>query len=399
MRKFVSILMGMFLLATLLSCGMSGAGDDTSSDSLPAVTTTPVTSTASAVTTSEEFSYRTALAYLEEGKLEQAYELFLTIQEYRDVDAYLKRFAFRYTSEVTYSPRGATTVYYEYDEYGKTLLELYFSSHSGSMSSYTYRYDDKENLIEQTYCQGDFSESVVYEYDENNNPLRKHDWYGVIEIECDANGRVVRISNEKGEEIIKTYDENGRLVEYVIKYNEGDLIETYEYDARGRCVRMTQESDYGVSSVTTWVYDERGKLLKNETVQANDLFRSTEYEYDEKGNCIKETQRSSFSDNLYVISWKYDENGNQIEEHGATYSSYYEYDANRNCVKKSVVEKTTGETFVTTYEYDQYGNLLKQTAPGETTSPDDYYITVYTGYKLYYNPIAQTAWPQDFVFG
>lgn len=413
MRKFISILIGVFLFAVLVSCRVPEGGTQTSADTnadiLPetsvttAVTSTALSTTSVPVTTTaeEELSYRAALGYLEEGKLEQAYELFLTIKEYRDVDAYLERFAFRYTSEVTYSPRRATTVYYEYDEYGKTLLELYFSSHSGSMSSYTYRYDDKENLIEQTYCQGDFSESVVYEYDENNNPLRKHDWYGVIEIECDANGRVIKITNEDGEEIENTYDENGRRVKRVYRYSVGNLVETYEYDAKGRCVRMTSEYNYsgGGSSVVTWNYDESGKLLKKETVQSNGALRSLAYEYDERGNCIKETQYSSFLDEPYVISWKYDENGNKIEEHGATYSSYYEYDANRNCVKKSVVEKTTSETFVTTYEYDAYGNLLKQTAPGETMSPDDYNVTIYTGYKLYYNPIDKTDWPEDFIVG
>ncbi len=412
MRKVVSVLICLFLFAVLVSCGAPEAeSTETSADSLPetvvttAVTTTAITTTTAPATTTaaEEIPYREAIRCLEEGKLEEAYKLFLTIEDYRDVDDYLDRFAFRYTAKTERTPQYANTTYYEYDEYGKTLLELYFAS-SGSMHSSTYQYDDNENLIEYVYREGrDYESRVKYEYDENNHPLRKHDWYGVIEIECDENGNAIKLTNEDGEVIERTYDANGRLLVDVTKYREGDLVETFEYDSMGRLIKRTSDADYSDGpTVTTWQYDERGNCLKEDYVQTNGFAHSYTYEYDERGNCIKETKcyiSPVTGERSYVYSWKYDEKGNKTEEHGADYSEYYEYDESGNCIKETHTDHKGGSTSVRLYEYDAYGNLLKETAPGETTSPEDYTITTYTDYKLYYNPIEVRMWPQDFIVG
>ena len=414
MRKVISVLICLFLFAVLVSCGAPEAeSTETSADSLPetvVTSTTPTTTTAPVTTTAaEEIPYREALRFLEEGKLEEAYKLFLTIEDYRDVDDYLDRFAFRYTAKTERTPRYANTTYYEYDEYGKTLLELYFAS-SGSMHSSTYQYDDNENLIEKVYREGhDYESRVKYEYDENNHPLRKHDWYGVIEIECDENGNAIKLTNEEGEVIEHTYDANGRLLETVYKYLEGDRVITYERDSMGRRIKRTAEDDYSGDgpTVTTWQYDERGNCLKEDYVQTNGFAHSYTYEYDERGNCIKETYcdiSPVSGERSYVYSRKYDEKGNKTEERredekGLDYTEAYEYDESGNCIKETHTDHKGGSTSVRLYEYDAYGNLLKETAPGETESPEDYTITTYTDYKLYYNPIEVREWPQDFIAG
>ena len=414
MRRVISVLICLFLFAVLVSCGAPEAeSTETSADSLPetvvttAVTTTAITTTTAPATTTaaEEIPYREAIRCLEEGKLEEAYKLFLTIEDYRDVDDYLDRFAFRYTAKTERTPHYANTTYYEYDEYGKTLLELYFAS-SGSMHSSTYQYDDNENLIEYVYSDGDGSDSrVTYEYDENNHPLRKHEWYGVIEIECDENGNAIKFTKDDGEEIERTYDASGRLLVEVIKYSEGDLVTTIEYDSMGRPIKRTSDADYSDGpTVTTWQYDERGNLLKEDRVQSNGISRTYTYEYDAMGNCTKYASYYSLWDSFVIYTFQYDENGNMTEERredekGLDYTEAYEYDESGNCIKETHTDHKGGSTTVRLYEYDAYGNLLKETASGETNSPEDYTITTYTDYKLYYNPIEVREWPQDFIAG
>ena len=399
MRKFLWTLICGFLFAALVSCGMpEGSSAETSADSLPetAVTST----TAPAVTTvSKEDAYLEAVTYLEEGKLEEAYDLFLTIKGYRDVDDYLGRFAFRYESRIERDKRYASTTHYEYDAYGKTVCEVYFSTHDGSMTTHTYKYDDNQNLIEEVYQYASSPKIVtLYEYDENNMPVRKSGSSGVIlEVEYDAKGNIVKEIYTNAV-LAYTYDENGNLLTEIFTYKDGEVYyhATYEYDAKGNRVKFTDDR-----RVVTSHYDERGNLVKDELLLSDGNVNCTEYEYDTMGNCIKQVTDFFDRDGLVIDTFQYDENGNMteqrlVDEHGLNTTNAYEQDESGNCIKKTHTDHKSGTTSVDLYEYDAYGNLVKESYLGTTDSVDDDIVTTYVGYRLYYNPYEVRELPAVF---
>ena len=253
MRKFVWTLIFLFLFAALVSCGMpEGSSVETSADSLPetavttAVTTTAITTTtAPAVTTvSKEDAYLEALACLDAGKIEEAYDHFLTVKGYRDVDEYLDRFVFLYEAWIEKSSSGATTVLREYDTYGNILSDVYFATSNKSVITYTYKYDDHCNLIEKvSEYASSFKEVTRYEYDENNMPVRMSSSSGAfIELEYDDKGNIVKQTDANGDAIVYTYDENGNVLTVISMHKDGEVYyhTTYEYDAKGHCVKITK---------------------------------------------------------------------------------------------------------------------------------------------------------------
>ncbi len=339
-------------------------------------------------------SYNKALALLAEGNIEDAYDVFLSIKDYRDVPSYLNCFSFQYDAVIKRSPRSMTTYYFEYDEYGRMTLEVY------DTYSYLYEYDDKGNLITYTYRTKNKDWVTQYEYDENNFLIRQISPFGVVELEYDTNGNIVKRIDYDGGITEYTYDSCGRMLSDISE----NYAVTYQYDAQGNCIKETITYDSG-STVTTRQYDEKGNLIRFQRDYSGGRSNCSEYEYDENGYKIKETNYYSYggsSSGSTYYTWKYDENGNQTEyrvadEDGDDYLYLYEYDINGNLVKKNYTSARSKVTNVTTYEYDSYGNLLKVIQPGETDSPDDYYIETYLGYKLYYNPHPTRELPYEFI--
>ncbi len=349
--------------------------------------------------------YKDALKYLEEGNLEASYDTFLSIKGYRDVDDYLDRFSFQPSAVITRSPLYVESVYFEYDKYGKQTLELYYSTY-GTMYSYSYEYDDNENLmIKQVYRRGVREEITMYEYDENKRPVCQINPGGFFtKLEYDANGNIIKSIDSSEQCNAYTYDADGNCLSREYSLNGVLLFRiSYEYDPYGNCIRELQEYDLDTeihsSTVTTFEYDENGNMIKETREQSNGINSYTEYEYDENGNKIKEAYYYMGSVSS-IYSWQYDENGNMIKEQYETekgkYSTeLYEYDPAGNCVKHTYISHKSNFTSIVTFEYDDYGNLLKRESPGDTDSPNDYYITAYTGYKLYYNPYTVSKLPEQ----
>ena len=127
MKRYLALLLS---LICVLSVALSGCGVDPSLQSgkkEPTVTTDdPVLDDQPEDT--EELDerivpYREAIKQLKEGNINEAYDLFLTIKDYKDVSAYLECFAFRYSSFTIISPDYASNTYYEYDELGNATFK------------------------------------------------------------------------------------------------------------------------------------------------------------------------------------------------------------------------------------------------------------------------------------
>ena len=341
-------------------------------------------------------SYSKAIKCLSDGEIESAYDLFLTIKDYRDVSKYLERFSFHYATKVIYSPHSIYANYFEYDEYGNSTLKVY-----GGDEQYVYEYDKNQNLIRETRCFGFNKYVSVYEYDEQGRPVGREDedtGYFVT-LEYDAAGNRVKTTYPSSM-VEMRYDEDGRLVETQVKNLDGTVTGNtlQEYDEQGNCVKYIQNYASG-STVTSFLFDAKGNVLKRTVEQSNGYSYTDEYQYDDRGNQIY--HKYFYSEARFSIDrWKYDQKNNLIQEsretqNGVEYVRDFEYDAQGNCIKET---HTVPRSFtsISYHEYDSYGNLIKTIAPGETDSPDDYWITVYSGYRLYYNPYGvKEALPVD----
>jgi len=345
--------------------------------------------------------YKTALELLEAGDLYGAYDIFLEIKDFRDVPSYLSCFSFKCSSIVTYSSSSASTAYFEYDEYGKPTLELYFGAPYHSTYAYTFKYDENQNLTESGfYYEGNRYNITLYQYDEKGRPTRQINPDGsYTDLEYDENSNITKRIGSRGNLEEYTYDADGNCL--IIEYKEdGDvyLRITNEYDSKGNCIKKYSESAVGkensIQTVTTIEYDENGRVIKELAEQSNGISWCTQYEYDENGRMIKyRNEHLSGWISLRVQTYKYDENGNLLEEHiedkdGPNRSIFYELDAKGNCVKQICTMHRLGYTTVETYEYeyDEYGNVIKKISSGETDSAESRVVSTYSDYKLYYNP-------------
>ena len=344
--------------------------------------------------TSSEVLYNEALALLQQGKLEEAYTIFLTLKNYKDVVHYLNCFAFEYKQKVY---EGRPDIYYEYDEYGKVTYE-YHTPLSISGYSHSYEYDENQRLIKDQYASDSGKQSIkLYEYDAVGNLTKQTDIDGdtvyVTSVEFDERGNKTRvISDEYNITIEYQYDGANNLLEMLIRNKDGEVTEGYfyEYDSNNRLICKTSQYS-SVTEVSTYEYDESGNTLSVVNENNGVFISRQDYEYDENGN-RKKLLNSYTSDIGSVVLWIYDESGNVIEErheeNGKCLScKRYEYDENGNCIKETSTEPTRNCSSQKKYEYDKWGNLLRieyvdRMGENITTS----YVVEYQEYKLYYNP-------------
>ncbi len=337
--------------------------------------------------------YNEAMALLEQGRLVDAYTIFLTIKDYKDVMDHLSCMSFKYKQKVD---AGRPDTYYEYNEYGKITYE-YHTSPSVAYS-YTYEYDENQRLIKTQYDSDSGKQSIkLYEYDAVGNLIKQTDINGdtvyVTSFEYDVRGNMTRVVSENPNIIIEyKYDDANNLLETIVKNKDGEVTESSfsEYDSNNRLIRHTIKYESG-TQVNIYEYDESGNTLfvVNE-IDGNFISRQ-EYEYDENGSCKKQSNTYASGEGSVVL-WSYNETGNVIEErkeeNGHCLSSTcYEYDENGNCVRKTHTLPTQDRSSEVISEYDKWGNLLRVEyvdREGETITNSQ--VIEYQGYTLYYDP-------------
>lgn len=352
--------------------------------------------------------YEAAVGCLERGELMEAYELFLSISDYRDVSDYLRGFSWRPSVKVFANQGTSNTVTYEYDAYGRVLVELYASS-DGDLFRTVYTYNECGSVIKivGTDLQGRVEEQVYsYHYNANGTLLREENPNGdVIETTYDENRNPIfrkswnKVKNEVYSLEQMEYDGMGRLTKEICESVSSLEIytKTYAYDAVGNLIKKTRESNrYSGKTVSFYEYDKKGNLISEQIFNASGSEYICVWTYSEDGKLQGSSWRDSASGTSGGSLMEYDERGDLIREsykgsHSVSVTEYVYDDSHR------VIQERKGDQ-VTEYAYDENGNLT-ETVVTEGEASVLRYRQISEGYQLYYDPIRAHEVLLSFAYG
>lgn len=237
-------------------------------------------------------SYSRACALLNDGDLEEAYALFLSLGDYKDSEEYAEKFVYLPT-EILAEDDGfgedlalyKTT--YSYNEKGQ-LLEGEGAYTKGDGPGYTeaHTYDD-EGLLIKSKISGEAGDSTLtYEYNSQGLCLKR------IGFTEGANlGGVTLFTYENG--LKKTATVRSYLgidtESYASEEPYHQTVMTYFYDEAGRCIKA--EEDNGENGIFTYTisYNKWGLPSAFAYSDTSEITSQTLFDYDEEGRCIKVT--------------------------------------------------------------------------------------------------------------
>lgn len=173
-----------------------------------------------------------------------------------------------------------------------------------------------------------------------------------------------------------TYNDNDQLLEELSYHNDKPIkILRRTYDEAGHILTEFADCQWEESYNRRYSYNENGELIKTEYLDmaGNEVDGYSQNIYDEKGNLVRREEIYLWdADGEYsgYHNYLYDENGNLIEESGFT-SFYphavgglsitctYTYDENGRKISQLSVED--GEEMLSTWKYDEQGNVIEET--------------------------------------
>ena len=244
------------------------------------------------------------------------------------------------------------------------IQESWLTTNEGAENHSVTTYDECGRVV-STYEAGDSYESTAaYEYDELGRETKRsyvNVWdgettYSASTTAYDIWGNLVR----------ETYEETGDIVtEYL-----------YTYDAYGNQLSYTYRSNYGETS-SAYTYDANGGLLRSVTTYDDGSVSGIEYIRDAMGNTLKERGFNSAGETTYTEEYTRDAQGRTVKSiytssDGSITTYTYTYDARDNLVHSEYNSSNYG-SMITDNRYDKGGRLVRT----ETTGT---YGSSYTAY-------------------
>jgi RHS repeat-associated protein len=195
-----------------------------------------------------------------------------------------------------------------------------------------------------------------------------------IDIDRDAQGRVTRVRDPKGQTVTYSYDAQGDLnsvrdqqglvTRYVyhsepahhlqsIVRPDGIPVAAFEYNSEGRLAETCDAENH----CSRYDYD---LSARSQVVKAPDD-TETKYEYDARGNVTRQSDALGNS-----VTFAYDADDNVIEAHGPDGSvAKYAYDASRNLLRRELPHEADENPadFVYTYTYTARNDRETVTLP------------------------------------
>ncbi|MDO4302232.1 MAG: hypothetical protein Q4D26_12720 [Clostridia bacterium] len=207
---------------------------------------------------------------------------------------------------------------------------------SERISEHKYTYDAEDNVTKvetkESKTQTAYDTLVSYAYDNMNNLTSETRGNVTTTYTYNLGNLVTNMTNKKGSGILSKYDY------------------TYNYDGN---VATKTDSEY----VTTYKYDPMNRLIYEKTPNGR-----YEYEYDAAGNRVS----------LDCVSYPYED-----------YNISYVYDKNNRLIEENKTYPGNDEMYVMNYYYDNNGNLrTKTTGREDLYGPRDSYLGIYTKSEL-----------------
>lgn len=370
MKRKICLVLTVLMLASTLFVGC----DKTLPEDTPVGENTPADEpSAEELPDATKMTYDAALSCLEKGEIEEAYALFLSIPDYRDVSEHLERFVYRYGKKVTRTSTDTSISYYQYNPYGQET-EWILGNNVRTQS-----YDEKGNLVSVIYFDGG---RHFHTYDERGLLVRRV-------YENEQTGKRDTIEEH-------TYNELGQKIE-VCTVRDGVTVakEHYEYDEAGNRTKTSRfyanngEEPY---QIIESAYDAAGNRISHKETYYDGQWCEWQYAYNENHLVICE-QYSDYIGDDWQYDMAYDVYGQVIRRSYTSASKSYDYDYENEYDDEGHLVRCAAKNgerifHVENYEYDAKGNLTRQSVydykkNGEAIS---YYIEEYLDYQLYYDP-------------
>lgn len=261
------------------------------------------------------------------------------------------------SSLVTKRPYDSITLLIEYTGVNECLVDA-ISLYRDAFGSH-YKYNEKGNLLEEA----DHATNKTYKSD-GSKIVESNDESGEqYQYEYNDSGKVIKVTDSKGNTIDLSYDANGNRTKSKISSNSKtlELVNSYNSDDQ---VQTTTDD---VGNVTQFTYDSL-KRLKTRT-EANGLV--TTNSYDELNNLLS-VVKSGSGNNLSASYEYYDNNllKKIIAENGTVYEFIYD-DFGR------VLEIKLNSTSFVSYEYGLKNNEITLDNITKQTIGSDVYIFTY----------------------
>ncbi|HEX7888956.1 MAG TPA: LysM peptidoglycan-binding domain-containing protein [Ramlibacter sp.] len=254
---------------------------------------------------------------------------------------------------------------WKYDQLGQRI-----SSTNGNGETLTYTYDLRGNIVETKQPMGKTTRSA---FDAQGRKIGEVDANLFVSYwTYDYFGQLTDHTDLGGARYAYTHDNARQLIRQTNTRNQ-DL--QYGYDAAGQ---LTQITDAALGQVSTYMYDEAGRRIRERVMQKGLAYQDNHLAYDAIGNLRR------VSDARADIQMKYDRVGNRI-----FVGSYVGYAGVGGATQEQSVEKfflhdkMNRQTVVDAYDangtigpdrghvitYDRNGNRKTDTAWRETVRP------------------------------
>jgi RHS repeat-associated protein len=250
---------------------------------------------------------------------------------------------------------GDAYVTYTYDIHGnrKTM--------ASPGASYTYSYDDYDQLIQVKATYNGFTDDYGYVYDKNGNLTSSTGPAGPRSYGYDKDGLLTSV--DKGADHLAVYTYTSASQPKTISYGDGSH-QTLGYDRAGRAISSLDvtagaqtivDDAYGLDNVgnPTSITHHVGASTTTDTYQYNSQDQLTAVCY----------ATSTCTGAIDTVSWQYDAAGNRTQETRPAGTTVYNYNP-----ATGELASTTGPGGTTSFTYNPNGQLTNTSGPTGTTT-------------------------------
>ncbi len=195
------------------------------------------------------------------------------------------------------------TTKWDYDNAGRIVSRTLPASTTANPQTERFAYDLVGNRVSHTDFNG---KQTRWDYDSLNRPFK----------ETRADGSTLTVTFTDAEQI-------GSVT--LITVGGIPRVQVYRYDLQDRLVEATSPD-----GTITYSYDAAGNRASHATASSSGTATSTSIEYDSLNRPVKQTDTVGTGANAKVTetTWKFDANGNKVEQHVKTTTGTTPVDAN-----------------------------------------------------------------------